>query len=78
MKDFYFDYHNEYGRWNRWWVEADSFESATKKAEEFCRIGRCKMDGPVKEYESTGAAKAQNDALFEEHVRSFLGEEGDF
>lgn len=73
-KDFYYDYHNEYGRWNRWWVEADSLESATKKAQETCRMNRWTMDGPVKEYDVPGAAKAQTDALFEEHVRSFLGE----
>lgn len=72
--DFYFDYHNEYGRWDRRWVEADSLESATKKAEESCRMCRWKMDGPVKECAAPGAAKAQTDALFEEHVRSFLGE----
>lgn len=74
MKDFYFDYHNKYGGWNRWWVEADSLESATKIAEETCHMNRWKMDGLVKECNTTGAAKAQNDALFEEHARSFLGE----
>lgn len=73
MKQYMFDYRNEYGLVNRWWIEAENQEDAEKKAIEKSKWFRGRLiDGSVKEVKSETAAKDNTDALFEQHVMSFV------
>ena len=74
MNEFLFDYRNHYGLSGRYWIEAETIEEAKEKAKNTCAITGWKlMEGTVKECQS-GAVKAQTDALFEQHARSFIGD----
>ena len=78
MKEFMFDYHDRYGFLNRWFVEAKDLEEAKGKAKNTCAItGWALLEGSVKECHKSGAVKAQTDALFEQHARSFIGDSDD-
>ena len=73
--EFMFDYHDRNGFLGRWFVEAKDLEEAKGKAKNTCALtGWELMEGSVKECPKSGAAKAQTDALFESHARSFIGD----
>lgn len=75
MKEFMFDYHDRNGFLGRWWIDAETMEEAKEKAKNNCAItGWTLMEGSVKECPKAGAVKAQTDALFEQHARSFIGD----
>ena len=73
MKQYRFDYRNEYGTTSRWWIEAENQEDAEKKAMEQSKWFRGTLiNGSVKEVKSETAAKDNTDALFEQHAMSFV------
>lgn len=73
MKQYRFDYRNEYGLVSRWWIEAENQEDAEKKATEKSKWFKGMLiDGSVKEVKSETAVKDNTDTLFENHVMSFV------
>ena len=73
MKQYRFDYRNEYGTTSRWWIEAENQEDAEKKAIEKSKWFRGTLiDGSVKELKYETATKDNTDKLFEQHAKSFV------
>lgn len=73
MKQYMFDYRNEYGLVSRWWIEAENQEDVEKKAMEKSKWFRGSLiEGSVKEVQSETATKDNTDALFEQHAMSFV------
>lgn len=73
MKQYRFDYRNQYGLTSRWWIEAENQEDAEQKAMKQSKWFRGTLiEGSVKELKYETATKDNTDVLFEQHAMSFV------